>query len=78
MRKLGCFFKALRNRKLTSRGDLRDDLRKLGRMDRSRVDHFRRSRQLDRYYSIPRWFDLLFFGLTQPTESQTFEDHNNE
>ena len=79
MRKLGCFFKALRNRKLTSREDLRDDLRKLGLVWIGAG--------LITFVVQDNWIGiipflvgsiLLFFGLTQPTESQTFEDHNNE
>ena len=79
MRKLGFFFKALRNRKLTSREDLRDDLRKLGLVWIGAG--------LITFVVQGNWIGiipflvgsiLLFFGLTQPTESQTFEDHNNE
>ena len=79
MRKLGCFFKALRNRKLVSREDLRDDLRKLGLVWIGAG--------LITFVVQGNWIGiipflvgsiLLFFGLTQPTESQTFEDHNNE
>ena len=61
------------------REDLRDDLRKLGLVWIGAG--------LITFVVQGNWIGiipflvgsiLLFFGLTQPTESQTFEDHNNE
>lgn len=79
MRKLGRFFTALRNRKLTSREDLRDDLRKLGLVWIGTG--------LITFVVNDNWIGvipfligliLLYFGLTQPEDEQTREDNTDE
>lgn len=79
MRKLGRFLTALRNRKLTSREDFRDDLRKLGLVwiGTGLISFVVNDKWLG---VIPFLIGLvlLYFGLTQPEDEQTRENNTDE